>query len=232
MQNLGRPCHLARAAAFFWRFATDRARWTLAAIIAVGSMAPKLRDQTMRRKVSVRRLMLAAVMSLAGLVACGAPTAPEESATPAPPAEAAAKPRIIVGRVEWVVLQDAHLRIKARIDTGAGISSVNAKILEIKQEPDGDHVRFQLQDAEGHTKILQRKVVGWANIKVMGSDEKNRRPIVRLDVCIGGKQIEGRVNLNDRSNYLYPMLVGRNLLNTGKFLVDPGALYLHEPGCE
>jgi hypothetical protein len=39
------------------------------------------------------------------------------------------------------------------------------------------------------------------------------------------------VNLNDRSNYLYPMLVGRNLLNTGKFLVDPSKKYLEEPDC-
>jgi hypothetical protein len=176
---------------------------------------------------SMKRLVLVALLffSLSGHTAIGAPTPPEPSA-------ASEKPRIVIGRVEFVVLQDVHLRLKARIDTGAGVSSVHAKILEIKQAPDGERVRFQVQDAEGRTKTLERAIVGWANIKVMGTDKKNRRPIVRLDICLGGKKLEGRVNLNDRSNYLYPMLIGRNLLNTGKFLVDPGALYLKEPGCE
>ena len=169
-------------------------------------------------------------------IACGADPEAKQADQPktakADPAAKAEKPRVILGRVEYVVLQDVHLRMKARIDTGAGVSSVHAKILEFKQKEDGEHVRFQLEDAEGNKKILQRKVVGWLNIKVMGSDERSRRPIVRLDVCIGGKQIEGRVNLNDRSEFLYPMLVGRNILNTGKFLVDPGATYLQDPGCE
>ena len=167
---------------------------------------------------------------LAGHASLGAP---DVSDKPTAQQQAAAeKPRVVIGRVEWVVLQDVHLRIKARIDTGAGVSSVHAKILEIKQTPEGERVRFQVQDAQGHTKTMERPIVGWLNIKVMGREERNRRPIVRLDICIGGKKLEGRVNLNDRSNFLYPMLIGRNLLNTGKFLVDPSQLYLQEPGCE
>lgn len=142
------------------------------------------------------------------------------------------KPRVIIGRVEWVVLQDVHLRMKARIDTGAGVSSLNAKILEIKQTPEGERVRFQVQDAEGMKKTLERPIEDWLNIKVMGSEERSRRPVIRMDICLGGKKLEGRVNLNDRSSYLYPVLIGRNLLKTGKFLVDPSSLYLQEPGCE
>ena len=126
-----------------------------------------------------------------------------------------------------------HIKLKARIDTGAGLSSLHVKILEITKTPEGDErIRFQIADGKGGHRTLSRKIVDWANIKVMGSEERNRRPIVRLDVCIGGKQIEGRVTLSDREGFLYPMLIGRNLLNTGKFLVDPSAKYLREPGCE
>jgi hypothetical protein len=171
---------------------------------------------------SVERLILLMLLIFASHSACGAPR----------PAAAPEKPRIVIGRVEFVVLQDVHIRLKARIDTGAGVSSVNAKILEVKQTPDGERVRFQIEDGRGGTKTLERDIVDWANIKVMGSDRKNRRPIVIMDVCLGGKKLEGRVNLTDRSAFLYPVLIGRNLLNTGKFLVDPDALYLQEPGCE
>lgn len=155
----------------------------------------------------------------------GAPAATEKAAE-------TAKPRPIVGRIEFVVVRDVGLRLKARIDTGAGVSSIHAKILEIKKTPDGDRVKFQITDAEGITKTLDRDVVGWSQIKVMGTDQKNRRPIVKLHICLGKKKLYGRVNLNDRSNFLYPMLVGRNLLNTGKFLVDPSTKYLEEPDCD
>jgi len=185
----------------------------------------------MKSILSARRILLFSLLYLAACFANGAPPEAEPPAK-AQPEAAAEKPRITLGRVEWAVLQDVHLRIKARIDTGAGVSSVHAKILEIRETPEGERVRFQVQDAAGKTKTLERPIVGWVNIKVMGSDKRNRRPIVRLDVCLGGKKLEGRVNLNDRSKYLYPMLIGRNLLNTGKFLVDPSALYLQEPGCE
>lgn len=186
---------------------------------------------------SAQRGIFLAILSLTGLAVEGAPPA---ATNPVPATDTAAnepaakpeKPRVIIGRVEFIVLQDVHLRLKARIDTGAGVSSVHAKILEIKQTPEGERVRFQVEDAEGNKKIMERPIVGWLNIKVMGSDKRNRRPIVRMDICLGGKKLEGRVNLNDRSSFLYPMLIGRNLLNTGKFLVDPSQLYLQEPGCE
>ena len=142
------------------------------------------------------------------------------------------KPRPVIGRIEFVVVRDVGLRLKARIDTGAGVSSINAKILEIKKTPNGERVKFQLADAKGVTKTLQRNVIGWSQIKVIGTDQKNRRPIVTLRICLGGKKLKGRVNLADRSAYLYPVLIGRNLLNTGKFLVDPSQKYLKEPDCD
>jgi hypothetical protein len=190
-----------------------------------------LREANMKMCCSIRRLLLLLVVCMVGFTASGAPQLPEMPPKPQP-ATTAEQPRVIIGRIEFVVVRDAHLRLKARIDTGAGLSSVDAKILEIIKTDTGERVRFQLQDAEGKTKTLERDVVGWANIKIMGSDEKNRRPIVKLSICLGGKRIKGRVNLNDRSNYLYPMLIGRNLLNTGKYLIDPSQLYMQEPGCK
>lgn len=176
--------------------------------------------------------VLLAILAFIPAAATAAPKESEPGQLVVKKTKSDVKPRIILGRVENVVLQDVHIKLKARIDTGAGISSLHAKIVEIKSTEDGERVRFQIEDGQGGAKTLERKVVGWANIKVMGTDKKNRRPIVRLDVCLGGKRLKGRVNLNDRGEFLYPMLIGRNLLNTGEFLVDPSRTYLQEPGCE
>ena len=44
----------------------------------------------------------------------------------------AAADRTIIGRVEYVLMQDVGLKLKARIDTGAGVSSINAKVLRFE----------------------------------------------------------------------------------------------------
>ncbi len=53
------------------------------------------------------------------------------------------------------------------IDTGAGISSIDAKIVEIKRATDGsgEKVVFQIKDDEGKIKSIERKIVEWAEIK-------------------------------------------------------------------
>jgi hypothetical protein len=174
---------------------------------------------------SLRWTLRVLIVATVAICAADRTAAAEKASQPA-------KPRPIVGRIENVVVRDVGLRLKARIDTGAGVSSIDAKILELKKTPEGERVKFQITDGEGVTKTLERDVVGWSQIKVMGSDQKHRRPIVKLHVCLGKKKLYVRVNLNDRSNFLYPMLVGRNLLNTGKFLVDPSRRYLEEPACD
>jgi hypothetical protein len=54
---------------------------------------------------------------------------------------------------------------------------------------------------------------------------------VILDICLGGKRLEGRFNLADRELFLYPVLVGRNILRTGDFLIDPKGKFMEHPGC-
>jgi hypothetical protein len=53
-----------------------------------------------------------------------------------------------------------------------------------------------------------------------------------MDICLGGKQIEGRVNLTDRSTFLYPVLLGRNILKAGDFLIDPERNFMEHPSCQ
>ncbi|MGH8584453.1 MAG: ATP-dependent zinc protease family protein [Gammaproteobacteria bacterium] len=140
---------------------------------------------------------------------------------------------VVIGRVEKVVMQDVGIKLTARIDTGAGVSSIDAKILEIKPATDGaaETVVFEIEDDEGKAKSMQRRIVEWAEIKGKGTKKLARRPVVTVDFCLGGKRLEGRINLTDRSRFLYPVLIGRNILKTGDFLIDPRKKFMIKPGC-
>jgi hypothetical protein len=142
-----------------------------------------------------------------------------------------AEERVIIGRVENVVMQDVGMKVKARIDTGAGVSSIRAKVVKIDRRADGERITFALSDDQGRIQNVERKIVEWAEIKSMATKTSIRRPVVILDICLGGKRLEGRFNLADRSGFLYPVLVGRNILKTGDFLIDPKQKFTAHPGC-
>lgn len=145
-----------------------------------------------------------------------------------------ATPRPIVGWVENVELQDVGIVMKSRMDTGAGLSSLDADILKIeepKKKGGSQRIIFQITPENGEAKTIEREIVGWVNIKKKGGKGTIKRPVVRMDFCIGGKQIDARVNLAERHGFLYPMLIGRNVLETGRFLIDPTKSFLSHPGC-
>jgi len=144
------------------------------------------------------------------------------------------KNSVVLGRVEYVVMEDVRIKLKARIDTGAGVSSIDAKIIEIKPASNGsgEKVVFQIKDDDGTIKTLERTIEEWMEIKGKGTAKMIRRPVVRLDFCLGGKRLEGRINLADRSEFLYPVLIGRNIIKTGDFLIDPRKKFMEKPGCK
>lgn len=139
----------------------------------------------------------------------------------------------IIGRVEHVRVEDIESTFKARIDTGAGVSSLHAKILEVKPAA-GDkpeRVVFEVQDEVGELRVLERKVLRWLDIKGKGTRKRQRRPVVIMAFCFGGKRVQGRVNLADRSEFLYPLLIGRNILKEGEFLIDPRKKFAGKAAC-
>ncbi len=156
---------------------------------------------------------------------CLAITAPHAEAVPA---------RTRIGWVEKVGVYDADIVLKARIDTGAGMSSVNADIIRIlpSEEKDApDRVVYRIHDEGTKTKTMRSDIVEWQNIKKKDSKDFIRRPVVRMSLCIGKKKITGRVNLADRSHFLYPVLIGRNFLRTGDYMVDSRKTFTREPRC-
>lgn len=144
---------------------------------------------------------------------------------------------LVVGRVEYVLVRregsaNPPMKLKARIDTGAGITSLHAHEL-VEFERDGEPwVRFGLLKPRTDKPVFfERPVREYANIKQQDSSTE-RRPVVRMSLTIGDVEESVDVTLTDRSDYVYQVLVGRNLLRDRaivdvrrKFIADDGYYY-------
>ncbi len=141
--------------------------------------------------------------------------------------------RIIVGYVENVRIQEADQIIKAKLDTGAKTSSINAKIIETKKddEDEKEYVVFSIKTKEKNDKTFKKPIIRWVKIKGKEGEESARRPIVKMNFCIAGQLIEEEVNLAKRTNFIYDLLIGRNLLEKGLLVVDVSKTFTAKPNC-
>jgi hypothetical protein len=137
-----------------------------------------------------------------------------------------------VGWVEKAKIPGVEKEVKAKLDTGATTTSINAEILEKpdKNSESGGMIKFRFQDGKKNGEVFERPIVRWVQIKSReGADI--RRPVVRMKFCIAGRWIEEEVNLADREDFNYPVLIGRNMLKEGKLAVDSSATFTAEASC-
>lgn len=139
----------------------------------------------------------------------------------------------IIGTVENVAIDDINMVIPARIDTGAGMTSLHADIIEIKRGKNGaaDKVIFNISDNDGQAMVLEKKIERWIRIKKKGNAGFINRPVVMMNYCLGGQQLSAHTNLANRSRFKYPLLVGRNMLKSGDYLISTDVQVSTEPGC-
>ena len=134
-----------------------------------------------------------------------------------------AKEKIKLGGVENVVLLPWGVSMPARIDTGAAVSSLDARNITVK----GKTVEFYLAPQYGGRKIAL-PVARWKTVK--SAEAQDRRPVVVIELCIGSRRVRTHVNLNDRSKVKYPLLIGRNTL-IHDFVVECSTSYCAQPSC-
>ncbi|MBP1712982.1 MAG: ATP-dependent Zn protease [Deltaproteobacteria bacterium] len=134
-----------------------------------------------------------------------------------------AQEKVKIGLVEDVVIMPWKIRLPARIDTGAAVSSLDARDLKVID----NEVEFGLPSKYGRQKF-RLPIVGWHTVR--SAESKERRPIVEIELCIGPKLMRAKVNLNDRSRMKYPFLLGRNILMEN-FVVDCDRTYCAPPKC-
>jgi len=128
------------------------------------------------------------------------------------PGTVKAKDKIPIGLVEDVILLPWGVKLRARIDTGAATSSLDARDLKVQD----NMVEFRLPEKVGGVE-LRLPIIDWRHVR--SAEARERRPVVEMEFCIGPKRIRVRVNLNDRSMVKYPLILGRNALKEN-FVVD------------
>jgi hypothetical protein len=143
---------------------------------------------------------------------------------------AAAGEKIIMGWIEKVRIYPGNFVVHAKLDSGAEYSSLDAANLT-EFDRNGQHwVRFDLTERDGQKITLERPLLRWAPIQ-RHNQEPQRRPVITLGLCLGNIYKETEVNLIDRKNYQYRMLIGRKFME-GAVIIDPSAKYTVEPECK
>ncbi|HNP59667.1 MAG TPA: RimK/LysX family protein [Nitrospirales bacterium] len=147
-----------------------------------------------------------------------------------PPTPLMAKDHPIrAGWVEEVILIPDSIRLEAKLDTGAKSASLHAENLSTFSKDNERWVRFDITAQDGKHTTLERKVHRTVKIK-QHERESSERPVILLDLCLGTHIEQTEVNLTDRSNYKYPLLIGRMFLS-GHFIVDSSTTHLLKPDC-
>lgn len=142
-----------------------------------------------------------------------------------------------VGWVEEVRLTDVGSVVKAKMDTGAKTSSIDSEIIDIRKTGKktkagtGESVIFSVKTDDGSPKTFEREIRRYVRIKLKGGGF-TRRPVITMNFCIAGRQVEEEVNLANRENFIYPVLVGRNMMAHADLAVNPAVRYLSQPNCK
>tara|TARA_B100001248_G_C27394688_1_gene464687 strand:+ start:2571 stop:3041 length:471 start_codon:yes stop_codon:yes gene_type:complete len=117
---------------------------------------------------------------------------------------------IPLGWREWVFLPSYNLKLKAKIDTGARISSIHASNIQVYQKRKVDMVNFRLFYSKSSSNV-ETELIGYKKIK-SSFGETELRPMIHLEIKIGSETWVTEITLAQRSNLTYPMLIGRNTL--------------------
>lgn len=131
-------------------------------------------------------------------------------------------PKTTISSVEKVAFTQINsLSLAARIDTGATSSTLHAEQMTTEIINGITSVNFYVRDdANNRLGPFSGNVID--EVKVKSSNSRiSRRKVIELEVLVGGKKLSARFTLFDRSKMTYRVLLGRDILQAGNFLIRP-----------
>lgn len=142
-------------------------------------------------------------------------------------------PDQVVGWVEKVTVEPWGVEVKAKLDSGALTSSLDARDIKHFEKDDEEWVRFRLRlDDVGSEETLSINLERplYRDLTVRGAGGRDERPVVLLEVCVGDTRYEEQFSLRDREEMHYPMLLGRRTIgHLG--LLSVNETFLTEASC-
>jgi hypothetical protein len=133
-------------------------------------------------------------------------------------------PKRMVGRRELVDFPQFNIQgVEAKVDTGAYTSAIHCSNIHVERLPDGREIlRVQLLD-DTHPNFNGRPMefheFGLRDIK-SSNGEVQERYVIQTTIRLFNEEYLTEFSLSDRSDMKYPVLIGRVLLRSGRFVVD------------
>jgi len=145
------------------------------------------------------------------------------------------QPKIILGWLESIRLQQSDMRIKTKLDPGAKTSSMQATNIERFQKEGQHWLRFEFTDIDldtnqEETHLLTGPLIREVVIKRHGAPNVTR-PVVAMEFCLYHQIYRAEFSLADRDKFNYAVLLGRSFLSKVA-LVDSSETFLSRPTCE
>ncbi len=134
----------------------------------------------------------------------------------------------IIGSEEWCVFDGLGIpAIKARVDSGAKTSSLQAANIKIVNRGAQEWVKFEvnpLQDNRSITIFCEAKLVDRRMVK-SSSGISEERLVIKVPVKLGEKVFDIELTLANRDTMEFRMLLGREAINQ-RYMVNPAESYL------
>lgn len=133
-----------------------------------------------------------------------------------------------IGWKEYVAFPEWGVpRVKAKIDTGARTSALDAVRCDLFQTQGKTFARLQLRLHRRHPERLTEvevPVLEMVSVRCSNGTTE-RRPLIEAEVCLGPVRKRIRLTVTNRASMCFRMILGRRAL-AGDFLVDVGRKYL------
>ncbi|MCA1789124.1 MAG: RimK/LysX family protein [Thioalkalivibrio sp.] len=135
-----------------------------------------------------------------------------------------------VGWREWLALPELGIRrLQCKIDTGARTSALHALDLETFNRAGRPHVRFRLYPLHGdeRTSISCSAAISDQRQIRSSNGQLERRYVIVTPMILGKVRQEIEITLADRGPMRFGMLLGRQSLIDGNWLVDPARAFVN-----
>jgi len=136
----------------------------------------------------------------------------------------------VIGSEEWCVFEEFGIpAIKARVDSGAKTSSIQANNIKIINIGTEEWVRFEINPIQANRSIVvvcQAKLHDKRIVK-SSSGISEKRLVIKAPVTIGEDTFEVEMTLANRDAMEFKMLLGREAL-IERYMVDPSKTYVQQ----
>jgi len=137
---------------------------------------------------------------------------------------------VTIGWIEPVRIMPEGFDLQAKIDTGADNSSLGVVNWQSFIRNDKEWIKFKVRSNDDNIQSFERPLERYTLIKRKAT-QPLKRPVVKMWLCIGKDKILTQVNLAQRKNFKFRMLIGRSFLKD-HFLVNSAVKLTLSPECQ